>query len=79
MQTLQGHAGSVHAVATIDDQHAISGSYDKTLKVWDVDRGVGCVFVWWVPAWDPQGRAKEATNDCLLEGRRCQGRVTETG
>ena len=35
--TFAGHPGAVHAVAvTPDGQHIISGSYDKTVKVWSV-------------------------------------------
>jgi WD40 repeat protein len=40
VQTLEGHAGPVWAVAvTPDGSRAISGSDDGTLKVWDLESG----------------------------------------
>jgi WD40 repeat protein len=40
IRTLEGHSGSVYAVAiTPDGRHAVSGSYDKTLKIWDLNTG----------------------------------------
>ncbi len=39
MFTLKGHAGTVKAVVVTSDGKAISGSWDKTLKVWDVESG----------------------------------------
>jgi WD40 repeat protein len=40
LQTLYGHAGKVCSVAiTADGSHAVSGSYDRTVKVWDLNRG----------------------------------------
>jgi len=40
IRTLEGHAGRVRAVAvTPDGRHAISGSRDRTIKVWDVESG----------------------------------------
>src|SRR4028118_1212131 len=40
LRTLNGHSSSVNAVAvTADGKRAISGSYDKTLKVWDLTTG----------------------------------------
>ena len=39
-KTLQGHTGSVSAVAvTPDGRHVISGSWDHTLRVWDLATG----------------------------------------
>jgi hypothetical protein len=39
-QTFEGHAGGVLAVAlTADGRRAVSGSDDKTLKVWDLESG----------------------------------------
>lgn len=41
LRTLQGHTGGVSAVAlTPDGRYAVSASWDKTLKVWDVASGV---------------------------------------
>ena len=38
LRTLEGHSGSVYAVAvTPDGKRAISASDDKTLKVWDLE------------------------------------------
>ena len=40
LRTLKGHSSSVNAVAvTADGKQAISGSNDKTLKVWDLTTG----------------------------------------
>lgn len=40
IRTLEGHTGSVNAVSlTPDGRRAVSGSDDKTLRVWDVDTG----------------------------------------
>ncbi len=40
LRTLSGHTTSVRAVAvTPDRKRAVSGSYDKTLKVWDLESG----------------------------------------
>ena len=40
IRTLQGHTGWVNGVAvTPDGRVAISASYDKTLKVWDIESG----------------------------------------
>jgi hypothetical protein len=39
-RTLQGHTESVRAVAvTPDGRHVVSGSYDNTLRVWDLATG----------------------------------------
>jgi WD40 repeat protein len=35
--TLEGHHGSVRAVAIRDDGRIVSGSGDETLRVWDID------------------------------------------
>ncbi|OKH44151.1 hypothetical protein NIES2101_29010 [Calothrix sp. HK-06] len=38
LRTLTAHTAEVNAVAiTLDGQHIVSGSMDKTLKVWDLD------------------------------------------
>ena len=40
LRTLEGHTHEVKAVAlTADGRHAVSGSYDKTLRVWDLETG----------------------------------------
>ncbi len=40
MRTLEGHTGSVNAVAvTRDGGFAVSASGDWTLKVWDIEKG----------------------------------------
>jgi WD40 repeat protein len=40
VRTLEGHTGWVNAVAvTPDDQFAVSASIDRTLKVWDIEKG----------------------------------------
>ena len=36
LQTLGGHSDTVTAVAVLDADRIVSGSYDKTLKVWSV-------------------------------------------
>jgi WD40 repeat protein len=38
--TLQGHTDAVNAMAvTSDGRHAVSGSDDNTLRVWDLESG----------------------------------------
>ena len=40
MRTLEGHSGFVDGVAvTPDGKRAVSASWDKTLKVWDLETG----------------------------------------
>ena len=37
---LKGHTGEVHSVAySPDGQHTISGSYDRTIRIWDAETG----------------------------------------
>jgi WD40 repeat protein len=44
LHTLRGHSGFVLAVAvTPDGRRAVSGSTDKTLKVWDLESGTELV------------------------------------
>jgi WD40 repeat protein len=41
LRTLEGHASHVSGVAlTLDGRRVISASWDKTLKVWDLDNGL---------------------------------------
>jgi WD40 repeat protein len=39
LRTLEGHAEWVNAVAILGSRRAVSGSYDRTLRVWDLDTG----------------------------------------
>ena len=39
LQPLQGHTSFVRCVAAMSEGRVISGSYDKTIKLWDVDEG----------------------------------------
>ena len=40
LRTLEGHSDSVYGVAvTPDGKRAVSASWDKTLKVWDLETG----------------------------------------
>jgi hypothetical protein len=36
---LRGHSHAVYAVAVVDEQRVVSGSCDKTLKLWDLRSG----------------------------------------
>jgi WD40 repeat protein len=63
LQVLEGHTGSVWAVAvTPEGRRAVSGSSDKTLRVWDLETGE-CLRVLeghtdsvWAVAVTPEGR-----------------------
>ena len=39
LRTLDGHLGGVKVVAVVDGRRAVSGSYDQTLRVWDLETG----------------------------------------
>ncbi|MGA7075900.1 MAG: hypothetical protein WBZ42_05060, partial [Halobacteriota archaeon] len=39
-RVLEGHTGTIYAVSiTPDGRRAVSGSYDNTVRVWDVETG----------------------------------------
>ena len=42
--TLAGHSGGISVLVTVTDERIVSGSYDGTLRVWDVKKGI-CVGV----------------------------------
>jgi WD40 repeat protein len=63
VRVLTGHAGGVTAVAvTPDGRHAVSGSYDHTVRVWDLSSGAplhtleGHADAVWAVAVTPDGR-----------------------
>src|SRR4029077_6163816 len=39
IRVLEGHANGVTAVAVVDGRRAVSASYDRTLRVWDLESG----------------------------------------
>jgi len=76
MRTLEGHSDWVNAVAVItpDGKHAISGSRDYTLKVWDIESGEGLwtlgghtSSVWAVAATSDGKHAISASGDKTLK------------
>ena len=40
LRTLDGHSSDVYFVCVLSESRVVSGSYDKSWKVWDVDSGV---------------------------------------
>ena len=43
LRTLEGHTNQVTAVAvTSDGRRAVSASWDKTLRIWDLESGKAC-------------------------------------
>ena len=40
LQRLEGHQAPVNALSTLPDGRVVSGSFDETIKVWDVDSGM---------------------------------------
>ena len=77
LHTLQGHRSSVLCVAALPRDRIVSGSRDKTLKVWDVTEGlclqtmrahtgwVNCVGVL------PDGRVVSGSRDKTLKVWGC--------
>ena len=48
VHTLTGHANIVTSLAfSPDGRWLATGSWDKTIKIWDVQTGLGCKL-WWV-------------------------------
>jgi len=39
LQTLQGHNGTVTAICGLGDEMVVSGSFDKTIKIWSIQNG----------------------------------------
>jgi len=63
MQTLEGHSGTVWSVAvSADGRHVVSGSYDKTIKVWGTQTGM-CLRTLHV------GYVREALHACAYQPR----------
>ena len=38
--TLQGHSNNVECLAKINNTEIISGSSDKTVKIWNIEKGI---------------------------------------
>ena len=57
---LQGHTGSVNALAVLPDGRIVSGSDDKTLRVWDMQTGRTLATVMFTDIVESTRRASEA-------------------
>jgi WD40 repeat protein len=51
--TMIGHQDTVRCLQ-VDDEKVISGSYDKTLKIWDIRTGQCSKTLRWVQHWSPE-------------------------
>lgn len=62
IRTLEGHTGQIRAIAVLDDRRVISGSADKTLRLWELESGETLrVF---------EGHTLGVTAVSVLDGRR---------
>lgn len=64
LQELRGHKGVVHALALEDDRFLLSGSHDKTLRLWDLSAGTLLAVVGLDGA--PQGVATASPRNFLI-------------
>jgi WD40 repeat protein len=68
---LQGHTGSVKALCVLTDGRLASGSWDGTIRLWDVATGAETARL--------EGRASSVTALCTLsDGRLASGSTDNT-